>query len=180
MEERTANIQINKAGGNTGKDSKNYRISLPSLWMKQLGIDECHREVSVQFDGETITIQKKGYTEYDAFCKETKKLNHNLAVLFFYHRENLCTKIGVDLTAKRIAIKNEIENPLLTAFGVDQQPTWADYEAFLQERCIPKTRDGIQFYLRELGLDSYDPFKIIRRTEGRMAEDHHWIKIVEG
>ena len=63
---------------------------------------------------------------------------------------------------------------------MDQQPTWAEYEAFLQERCIPKTRDGIQFYLKELGLESYDPFEIIRRTEGRMAEDHHWIKIVEG
>ena len=106
MEERTANIQINKAGGNAGKDSKNYRISLPSLWMKQLGIDECHREVSVQFDGETITIRKKGYTEYDAFCKEKKKLNHDVAILFFYHGEHLCTKICVDLTAKQISKQN--------------------------------------------------------------------------
>ena len=180
MEERVANIQINKAGGNAGKDSKNYRISLPSLWMKQLGIDEDNREVSIQFDGEAITIRKKGHTEYDAFYKEVKKLNHEVAALFFYHGDNLCTKICVDWTTKRIAIKNETEDPLLTAFGVDQQPTWGDYEAFLQERCIPKTRDGIQFYLREQGLESYDPFEIIRRTEGRMAEDHHWIKIVEG
>ena len=39
MEERKAHIQINKAGGTAGETSKNYRISLPSLWMKKMGID---------------------------------------------------------------------------------------------------------------------------------------------
>ena len=39
-EERTANILINKAGGNTGPDAKGYRVALPSAWMKALGISE--------------------------------------------------------------------------------------------------------------------------------------------
>ena len=39
-EERTANILINKAGGNAGPDAKGYRVALPSAWMKALGISQ--------------------------------------------------------------------------------------------------------------------------------------------
>lgn len=180
MEERIANIHINKAGGTAGETSKNYRISLPSVWMKKIGIDEENREVFIQFDGEAIIIRKKGETEYDAFRMDAKKRNHELKVLFYYSGDVLCTKICADHTVKKIVIKNEINDILLTAFGVEEYPNWADYMDFLKERCVPKTRDGIQFYLKELGLEAYDPLEIIRKTEGRMAEDNHWIRIVEG
>ena len=51
--------------------------------------------------------------------------------------------------------------------------------AFLEERCIPRQRDGIREYLGVLGLDEYDPWEIIKRTKGRMAEDQQWIEVVE-
>ena len=51
---------------------------------------------------------------------------------------------------------------------------------FLESRCVPRQRDGLSHYLAELGLDRYDPLEIIRKTAGRMAEDHFWIKILEG
>lgn len=51
---------------------------------------------------------------------------------------------------------------------------------FLKDRCVPQERDGLKYYLSDLGLDCYDPLAIIRKTEGRMAEDSCWIKIVEG
>ena len=47
-EERTANILINKAGGNAGPDAKGYRVALPSAWMKALGISEGSRTVTLQ------------------------------------------------------------------------------------------------------------------------------------
>ena len=46
-EERTANILINKAGGNAGPDAKGYRVALPSAWMKALGISEGSRTVTL-------------------------------------------------------------------------------------------------------------------------------------
>ena len=52
-------IMINKAGGNAGKNSLNYRMSIPSVWAKTLGIAEENREVVAYFDGETLTIKKK-------------------------------------------------------------------------------------------------------------------------
>ena len=65
------------------------------------------------------------------------------------------------------------------AFGVRELPTWDDFMEFLEDRCIPRERDGLRYYLEALGLDEYDPLAIVQRTEGRMAEDHQWLKIEE-
>ena len=35
-------------------------------------------------------------------------------------------------------------------------------------------------HYKELGLEKYDPLEIIRKTEGRMAEDNCRLVIVEG
>ncbi|GAB2044098.1 hypothetical protein AGATL06_05950 [Agathobaculum sp. TL06] len=56
IQERKANILINKAGGTAGPEGKNYRVILPAAWVKQLGITKEDREVLLQFDGECITF----------------------------------------------------------------------------------------------------------------------------
>lgn len=35
----------------------------------------------------------------------------------------------------------------------------------------------MKLVLRDLGIPFYDPYLIIQKTEGRMAEDDFWIKI---
>ena len=72
-EERTANILINKAGGNAGPDAKGYRVALPSAWMKALGISEGSRTVTLQFDGESITIRRPAVSDYDGFSGQCPK-----------------------------------------------------------------------------------------------------------
>lgn len=52
------NIIIAKAGGTAGKNSVNYKISLPADMVKQIGITEEDRQVEVDFDGEKIIIKK--------------------------------------------------------------------------------------------------------------------------
>ena len=179
MEERRASIHINKAGGTASEGSKNYKISLPSSWIKALGIDEENKEVALLFDGEAITIRKNAKTNYDSFRINAVKKGHSFAVLYFYNKNKLCTKICADYTSKMLAVENMTEDVLLTAFGVEKSPSWAQYEAFLCDRCIPKERDGIKLYLRQLGIDKYDPLDIIRKTKGKMAEDDFWINIEE-
>ena len=39
-------------------------------------------------------------------------------------------------------------------------------------------RAGIREYLEALGLVEYDPLEIIKRTQGRMAEDDQWIEVL--
>ena len=52
------NVMINKAGGTAGKDSKNYRISLPADMIKKLGITEDDRSVILEFKNDMIMITK--------------------------------------------------------------------------------------------------------------------------
>lgn len=59
MEIRKRKIMINKAGGNAGKESVNYRISLPAPWMQEMGISEKDREVILSFEGGTIVVKKE-------------------------------------------------------------------------------------------------------------------------
>lgn len=117
--------------------------------------------------------------EYESFLSITKQSGHSFLVLYYYNNEELTTKIAIDKTSKTLAIQNNCTNPLFTAFGVNENPTWNDVQIFLEDRCIPKERDGLQHYLTSLGLTSYEPLEIIRKTQGKMAEDHCHIKIVE-
>ncbi|MDE6054870.1 MAG: transcriptional regulator, partial [Lachnospiraceae bacterium] len=66
------------------------------------------------------------------------------------------------------------------AFGKNDRPTFEEYEAFLESRCFPRERDKMKLILADLDLPFYDPFLIIEKTEGRMAEDDYWIRIEKG
>lgn len=87
-----------------------------------------------------------------------------------------CTVIDVDFQNERVTVKNRTDDVLHRAFGAVEQPTWQQFEAFLQDRCFPKTRGNLKTALRDLGLHAYDPLQIIEKTEGRMADDNMWIK----
>ena len=180
IEQRKAKILINKAGGTAGADAKNYRVALPSAWINELGIDEDSREVVLQFDGESITIRRAVSGGYSDFVDTARRHGHELLVLHFYDGNALCTKICADRTMRTLAIENHTADVLRTAFGVNQNPTWDDLQELLESRCVPRQRDGLRYYLAELGLEKYEPLEIIRRTEGRMAEDNCRLVIMEG
>ena len=59
MEKRTIKCIINKPGGTASAGAFTYRVTLPNLWVKAMGITKDDREMIVSFDGETITIKKK-------------------------------------------------------------------------------------------------------------------------
>lgn len=98
--------------------------------------------------------------------------------MIFMYREQECTVIDIDFKHKKIYIRNRTKNLLHRAFGVVEQPSWEDFEDFLESRCFPMSRANLKLVLRDIGVDSYDPLQIIEKTEGRMAEDQQWIKIL--
>lgn len=61
MDKREVNISIVKTGGNASKNSKAYRISLPTLWCKDMGIADEDRRMELYYDQEKkeILIKKK-------------------------------------------------------------------------------------------------------------------------
>lgn len=58
METRNRDVQIGKPGGNASKNAKNYRISIPTPWIKALGITTEDKAVTMTFDGKQIVIEK--------------------------------------------------------------------------------------------------------------------------
>lgn len=58
MEEKRARVIFNKSGGTAGKGGITNRITIPTKWIKEMGITEEQREVNISFDGEKIIIKK--------------------------------------------------------------------------------------------------------------------------
>ncbi len=175
MEKRISNIIIHAAGGTAAKGANNYKISLPSSWIKELGITEDDRKVELSFDGTSICISKK-LSAHD-FIRVNKSRKHTLLQLLFYDGDLLCSRIIADYTQRAVCAENYVDDWIRTAFGNDPAPTWAAYEAFLEDRCIPSSRAGLREYLEAIGVDHYDPLEIIQKTAGRMAEDGQWLKV---
>ena len=91
----------------------------------------------------------------------------------------MCTLIYADFSDKTVKAENFTDNVIKTSFGNNLIPSWEDFLDFLEERCIPRGRDGLREYLDVIGVDSYEPFEIIKITKGRMAEDNQWINVEE-
>ena len=97
--------------------------------------------------------------------------------IWYMFRFLVCTIIDVDELQKEIEVTNYSDDPLYRAFGAKLAPEYEDYEAFLESRCFPRTRDKMKLQLKELGIPFYDPLMIIEKTRGRMAGDDFWLKV---
>ncbi|MCM1106670.1 MAG: hypothetical protein NC355_06970, partial [Blautia sp.] len=102
-----------------------------------------------------------------------------IMVLEYYDRDKLSTKIVVDYKTQSVEIENYTDDLIARAFGINENPTFADYEYFLESRCFPKTRDHLKWVLHDIGVSHYEPLAIIHKTAGRMADDAMWLKIVQ-
>ena len=98
--------------------------------------------------------------------------------LLYCYKDSVCTLIDVDETKRKVRIKNYAHNLLFRAFGKNESPTFEDYEEFIESRCFPKQRDKMKLMLEEYDIPFYDPLLIIEKTNGRMADDEFWIRIV--
>jgi len=177
METRLGKITAGKAGGTASSGSKTYKLTMPSAWVAAMGLAGDGGRVVLSFDGETIIIRPEQSVEQYKAARLAQ--GHELMEIRYYNGDTLCTLIYADKTALDLCAENYTDNLVKTAFGKNSLPTWADLEAFLEERCIPRQRAGLREYLEALGLDEYDPLAMIRKTKGRMAEDDQWMEVRE-
>lgn len=98
-----------------------------------------------------------------------------LRIIYMYGRRP-CTVLDVDFLHQKVYIQNHTDNLLHRAFGVVEDPSWKDFQDFLESRCFPPTRGNVKAELRALGLTDYDPLQIVEKTHGRTAEDSLWLK----
>lgn len=123
-----------------------------------------------------LTTPKTAF-DMQAFIQRANTQGHALVLLSYYDAQTLCTKIAADYQEKTICVENYVSNVLKTAFGNNHEPAWEDYHFFLEERCIPRSRAGLRYYLDAIGVEEYEPLEIIKKTAGRMKEDQQWIEV---
>ena len=121
-----------------------------------------------------VEILKRNTSIPDKLAVPTEKLKLRL---FYMFENTVCTIIDIDESERKVMIKNYIDNPQFRAFGINTEPTFEDYEEFIESRCFPRTRDKLKLELQKIGVPFYDPLLIVEKTEGRMAEDRFWIRI---
>ena len=178
MENRTTKISAYSSGGTASVGSKSYRASLPSNWIKELGLDK-DTTAELIFDGKSIVIRPVQPNDINIFKSEAIKSGHNVVQYEYFDKETLCSTIVCDFTDKNLRVVNHTGNLLKTAFGIQNKPTWNDFMEFMAERCVPKTRDNLSEILKELNLHNYDAVAIVEKTQGKMAEDEQWLKITK-
>lgn len=57
-QERIAKVTFNKSGGTAKGLAITNRITIPTSWIKQLGVTVENREVKIVLEGNKITIKK--------------------------------------------------------------------------------------------------------------------------
>lgn len=67
-EERKGNMIIGTAGGTAGKNSRNYKVSIPSLWAKEMGVSMEDKTLILSFEDKKIVIEKKYNGEIKNKC----------------------------------------------------------------------------------------------------------------
>lgn len=175
MEQRLAKVNISAAGGSAGAGAKTCKVTLPTSWLSAMGIGEYHREVILAFDGERIVFSPA--LSMEEYARKKLVAGHRVYAFHYYDAGRLCTLIYADFTDQTLQVENYTNKLVKTAFGKKTLPTWEDLLAFLEERCIPRGREGLEDYLTDIGTDEYEPLEIIKKTKGRMAEDNQWLEV---
>lgn len=93
------------------------------------------------------------------------------------YKNKPCTLIDVDEAKKIVRIKNYVDNVQFTAFGSNTEPSIADYEDFLESRCLPRSRDKIKLELKESDIPFYDPYLIVKKRRGEWQKEYNQMTI---
>lgn len=121
------------------------------------------------------TAQKAGVSlgTVSNVIDEAKKSSR--IVYVYMDRKKPATLLDIYPAINRLEIWNFTDDLISRAFGSREKPSWQEYEQFLEDRCMPRTRYGIKKELEHMGLDSYDPFQIVEITKGRVYGDGQWL-----
>ena len=165
---KTSNSNPRNAG-RKAQLTPDQTVEVLELHRKGIG----NTEIAKQFGVSRQTIYKYIYNA-EHFSKDpdfTMRMN-------FMNGQQLCTVIDIDFKHEIVRTKNYTDRIPLRAFGVVENPSWADFEEFWKERCLPASRAGRKGILREMDAPFFDPLLIIEKTSGRMAGDHQWVQMI--
>lgn len=127
--------------------------------------------------GEIVTLCRLMREDSDCVARYRVPVQKEPLRLRYGQGEDVYTIIDVSPQRRQVTVYNYTKDLMRRAFGKIESPTYEQYEAFLESRCFPKSRDKMKLMLEELDLPFYDPLMIVEKTEGRMADDDFWLRI---
>ena len=110
-----------------------------------------------------IKFDRDKEQEIHEYLEQKPAPGYTMRIIYLF-RQQVSTVIDVNFLEQKIKIRNFTDDLIRRAFGVIENPSWEDFEIFLQDRCFPSTRGNAKDILRELGLTSYDPLQIVEKT----------------
>jgi len=117
--------------------------------------------------------------EHPEYLAKKKIIAQQYSLRWIYRLfDKVCAVIDVDERNRIVRVNNYTDIVAYRPFGNNADPSYEEYEEFLESRCFPKSRDKIKLQLNELGIPFYDPVLIIEKTQGRMEEDSFWLELV--
>lgn len=164
-------------GSSMSELAKKYGVSRQTM---SFYIHEVAAEIAIERTSEVetfiheLTYWKRLNKDFNITQEELEK--YKVRYDYMLDRQ-ITTSILVDFKNENVIVKNYSSHPMKRAFGVKRKPTWEDFVEFVEDRCVPKSRDHMKLILRDYGLSTFDPFSIIEKTGGRMAEDNRYIRI---
>ncbi len=147
---------------------------------KAINKESIEKALSLQKEGvSTAEIAKQLNVSRQTLSKYLNKpfTEDYVMRLDYMFKQTVCTMIYIDYKNQKIQIINRTDDILHRAFGINENPTWEDFEEFLRSRCFPESRANKKAVIKQLKLSYFDPLQIIEKTKGRMAEDHHYFNI---
>ena len=90
-------------------------------------------------------------------------------------KDKRVAEIKVDYKNEIVKLTNFDDDPLHLPFGVLTNPTYKDFEDYLEDRCFPRTRYDCKDLLNFLGVQHYEPYSIVKKTHGIQWEDFMWL-----
>ena len=91
-----------------------------------------------------------------------------------YNKNELITTINVD--GENVTFENHPTKKIWQPFGIKEQVSWTDLDAFYKDRSVSNARENIVELLRHLDVDSFDPEYICRKTHGVQFDDFIWLQ----
>lgn len=95
-------------------------------------------------------------------------------VMYYMYEDEVSAKITVE--NGQVSVENYTDDLVKKPFGVFDQPSYKQFQNFLEKRCFPRSRYNCRQLLDDAGLDYYDPYRIVKLTHGAMCDDVFWIR----
>lgn len=101
-----------------------------------------------------------------------------IETLYVYNMNECIGKLTCDKYTYKFYIKEDIKenskNKIKT-MGLNSEDSDIIYQNLIEDRVISKDNQAVNNVLTRLGMMSYEPWEIFKRTKGMNAQDYLWV-----